>query len=37
MTGIDSPYERPVQPDIIIRADKTNIKTAVNKILDYLD
>ena len=35
-TGIDSPYEEPVEPQIYIKADKYDIKKCVDKIIIYL-
>lgn len=36
-TGIDSPYEAPVKPEIHIHADQVNVAMAVNQILAYLN
>lgn len=35
-TGIDSPYEAPVQPDIHIRGDVTSIEDAARQIVEHL-
>ncbi len=35
-TGIDSPFEPPVSPDIEIRTDKLDIQDSANKLLKYL-
>ena len=35
-TGIDSPYEEPVEPQIEIKTDELNINKSVDKIVDYL-
>lgn len=35
-TGITSPYEKPVYPDIVIESDKTTVDEAVGKIIQYL-
>ncbi|WP_286231818.1 adenylyl-sulfate kinase [Neobacillus mesonae] len=35
-TGIDSPYEAPDQPEIIIRSDLLTVEKAVKEILGYL-
>ncbi len=35
-TGIDSPYEAPIQPDIHIKNDNIGIQEACEKIIDYL-
>lgn len=35
-TGIDSPYEAPIQPEITIRSDVVNVAEAVEIIKDYL-
>lgn len=37
-TGIsaDAPYERPVDPEILIRADSTSVTDAVKEIVAYL-
>lgn len=34
-TGIDSPYEAPVNPEIEIAGDQLTIEESINKILDY--
>jgi len=36
MTGIDAPYEAPVNPDIEINTEKETIEESVVKILDFL-
>lgn len=36
-TGISSPYEPPLNPDIRIRTDKCNVKESVHLVLDYLN
>ena len=36
-TGISSPYEEPLDPDLIIETDKININKAVQKILETLN
>lgn len=36
-TGISSPYEAPMNPEIHIPADKLSIEDSVMKIIDYLD
>jgi adenylylsulfate kinase-like enzyme len=36
MTGIDSPYELPLQPEIIIDTSVLNIEESVEKILSTL-
>merc|ERR1712146_116735 len=36
-TGIDAPYEAPVNPEIHIRTDQLNVVQAANKILEKLD
>ena len=36
-TGIDSPYEAPINPDIEINTSETTISDGVNKILTYLE
>lgn len=36
-TGIDSPYETPVEPEIIIRSDALSVEEAVEVILSYLE
>jgi len=33
MTGIDSPYEAPIKPDIEIKTEKTSIEDSVKKII----
>ncbi|MBW8349783.1 adenylyl-sulfate kinase [Bacillus sp. IITD106] len=35
-TGIDSPYEAPINPEIIIEADKMTIEKSVTFIMSYL-
>lgn len=35
-TGIDSPYEPPIKPDIHIKNDNISIQEACGKIIDYL-
>jgi len=35
-TGLDSPYEKPINPDIHIDTTKNDIDSAVNMIIDYL-
>ena len=35
-TGIDSPYEVPVNPELIINTDKETLDESVRKILNYL-
>jgi adenylylsulfate kinase len=35
-TGIDSPYEPPSRPEIIIRTDKQTVEGAVDYIINYL-
>ena len=35
-TGIDSPYEAPINPEIIVDTNKENIKESVNIILKKL-
>lgn len=34
-TGIDSPYEAPLQPDIIVETAKYSVDECITKILDY--
>ncbi|MEH7108390.1 MULTISPECIES: adenylyl-sulfate kinase [Bacillaceae] len=36
-TGIDSPYEAPVQPELIIHSDAVEVEEAVKQVLDYLN
>ena len=36
-TGISSPYEEPLDPDLIIETDKINVNKAVQKILETLN
>lgn len=36
-TGIDAPYERPENPEVLIRSDLTPVPKAVNIILEKLD
>lgn len=35
-TGIDSPYEEPVNPEFVIETDKMSVDEAVKSILNYL-
>lgn len=35
-TGIDSPYEKPENPDLILNSDNMTIEESVNKCLEYL-
>jgi len=35
-TGIDSPYEKPVNPELVIDTDKEKLDYSVSKILNYL-
>ena len=37
MTGISSPYEAPINPDLEVVTDVQSIEQSVNKILDYLN
>ncbi len=34
--GVNVPYEEPVHPEIIIRAERTSVEDAANKISDYI-
>ncbi len=36
LTGLQDPYEEPLNPDIVIDTDKLTIEESVNKILSYL-
>jgi adenylyl-sulfate kinase len=36
-TGITSPYEKPIAPNIIINTETNNVNECVNIILDYLN
>jgi bifunctional enzyme CysN/CysC len=36
-TGIDSPYEHPVNPDMVVDTQKNNIDTCVKQIVDYIE
>ena len=36
-TGIDSPYEEPVNPELIIETDLYSVEDCVNKIIIYLE
>ncbi len=36
-TGIDDPYEEPVNPEIIVETDKESLEESVNKIIKYLE
>ena len=35
-TGIDSPFEAPLNPDIELRTDMLSVEESVNKVLDYI-
>jgi adenylylsulfate kinase len=35
-TGISSPYEKPENPEIVIRTDRQSLDECVDKILDYI-
>lgn len=35
-TGIDSPYEKPENPDLILNTDNMTIEESVNKCMEYL-
>jgi adenylylsulfate kinase len=35
-TGIDSPYESPMNPELIIETDKLDIEQSIDSIIDYL-
>ena len=35
-TGIDSPYEAPMNPDITVKAGEHSIEECVEQIVDYL-
>lgn len=35
-TGIDSPYEEPVQPEVVVETDKSTIEESVEIVLNYL-
>ncbi|KIL49654.1 adenylyl-sulfate kinase [Jeotgalibacillus soli] len=35
-TGIDSPYEAPERPEIVIKSDQLSVQEAVNQIIQYL-
>ncbi len=35
-TGIDDPYEEPLNPEIVVETDKMSIDECVNKIIGYL-
>jgi bifunctional enzyme CysN/CysC len=36
-TGIDSPYEEPVRPEIVVETDLEDVETVVGRILAYLE
>ena len=36
-TGIDSPYEKPLSPDLDLRLDKLTLSVATTKIIKYLE
>ncbi|MBC8267011.1 MAG: adenylyl-sulfate kinase [Flavobacteriales bacterium] len=35
-TGIDAPYEEPVNPELVVETDKHNIETCAQIVVDYL-
>ena len=35
-TGIDAPYEEPVNPDLIIKTDKYTIEECANQVVEYM-
>ncbi len=35
-TGIDSPFESPLHPDIEIRTDRLNVRESVDRLLEYI-
>ena len=35
-TGIDSPFEAPLNPDIELKTDKLSVEESVDKVLDYI-
>ncbi len=35
-TGISSPYEEPLQPDLVIKTDKISVNNAVKEILNLI-
>jgi adenylylsulfate kinase len=35
-TGIDSPYEEPKDPELIINTDRESLEKSVNKVIDFL-
>jgi adenylylsulfate kinase len=35
-TGIDDPYEEPINPEIVVETDKETLEESVNKIINYL-
>lgn len=36
-TGIDSPYEEPENPEIVLQTDKYSVEELAKKVLEYLD
>ncbi|MFC5702614.1 adenylyl-sulfate kinase [Cohnella faecalis] len=36
-TGIDAPYEEPLQPELAINTDQVDVEQAVRRIIQYLD
>ncbi|MDN3596235.1 adenylyl-sulfate kinase [Zunongwangia endophytica] len=35
-TGISAPYERPCNPDIIIKTESSSIEESINKVINYI-
>lgn len=35
-TGIDSPYEEPVDPEVIVETSKSTVDSCVSRIMDYV-
>jgi adenylyl-sulfate kinase len=36
-TGVDDPYEEPIDPEIVVRTDKETVDESTNMILSYLE
>jgi adenylylsulfate kinase len=36
-TGVDDPYEPPVNPELVIDAAKSSVEESVVKVIEYLD
>ena len=35
-TGIDAPYEAPLNPELVVETDKSDVESCANIVVDYL-